>query len=73
MAKDDFVKRGIDGQFTHTCTLTPSHPHPVSGVQLNLGNMMKAKETSVAQLTDGVAALFKMNKVWSYDVLHNTN
>ena len=35
----------------------------VSGVELNLGNMMKAKETSVSQLTSGVAALFKMNKV----------
>ena len=35
----------------------------VSGVELNLGNMMRAKETSVSQLTSGVAALFKMNKV----------
>ena len=35
----------------------------VSGVELNLGNMMKAKETSVSQLTTGVATLFKMNKV----------
>ena len=43
---------------------THSSPCPsVSGVELNLGNMMTAKEDSVGQLTTGVATLFKMNKV----------
>ena len=45
-------------QYIHT----PPGPS-VSGVELNLGNMMKAKDDSVGQLTTGVAALFKMNKV----------
>jgi dihydrolipoamide dehydrogenase len=47
MTQHEFATRGID----------------VSGVQLNLENMMKAKESSVSQLTSGVAALLKMNKV----------
>ena len=34
-----------------------------SDVKLNLGQMMKAKETSVAGLTKGIAFLFKKNKV----------
>jgi dihydrolipoamide dehydrogenase len=35
----------------------------VGDVKLNLGQMMKAKETSVAGLTKGVEFLFKKNKV----------
>lgn len=44
---EDFKKRGID----------------VSGVKLNLPQMMKAKETAVKSLTGGIAHLFKSNKV----------
>ncbi len=47
MAQTDFAKRGID----------------VSGVSLNLGNMMKQKDDSVKALTTGIAQLFKKNKV----------
>lgn len=43
----DFKKRGID----------------VTGVTLNLPQMMKAKETAVKSLTGGIAHLFKSNKV----------
>ncbi|KAL4401665.1 dihydrolipoamide dehydrogenase precursor [Malassezia pachydermatis] len=42
-----FKKRGID----------------VSGVELNLPNMLKAKEKSVTSLTKGIEGLFKKNKV----------
>ncbi len=35
----------------------------VEGVKLNLGQMMKAKETAVKSLTGGIAHLFKSNKV----------
>lgn len=48
MAKSgDLESRGVD--FT--------------GVQLNLGKLMKAKETAVSGLTAGVSMLFKKNKV----------
>ncbi len=40
-------KRGIDMQ----------------GVELNLGNLMKSKETAVTSLTGGIKMLFKANKV----------
>ncbi|KZP26741.1 dihydrolipoyl dehydrogenase [Athelia psychrophila] len=45
--KHDLEKRGID----------------VSGVSLNLAQMLKAKDTSVAGLTQGIESLFKKNKV----------
>jgi len=47
MAHSEFSKRGID----------------VSGLSLNLPQMMKAKETAVKSLTGGIAHLFKSNKV----------
>lgn len=47
MAKHDFASRGIK----------------VDNVELDLPSMMKAKETSVKQLTGGIAMLFKKNKV----------
>lgn len=47
-AKHEFKARGIDG---------------ADSLQLNLANMMKAKETSVAGLTKGIEFLFKKNKV----------
>lgn len=47
MAKHDFASRGIK----------------VDTVELDLASMMKAKETSVRQLTGGIAGLFKKNKV----------
>lgn len=47
MAKHDFASRGIS----------------VGEVTLDLETMMKAKETSVKQLTGGIAGLFKKNKV----------
>jgi dihydrolipoamide dehydrogenase len=47
MAHSEFSKRGID----------------VTGVSLNLPQMMKAKETAVKSLTGGIAHLFKSNKV----------
>lgn len=49
MAKHDFANRGIK----------------VDNVELDLASMMKAKETSVKQLTGGIAGLFKKNKVES--------
>ena len=47
MAKHDFHTRGIK----------------VSDVSLDLEALMNAKSTSVKQLTGGIAALFKKNKV----------
>lgn len=48
----------------YTCTTVTKPLKPtVSGVSLNLGQMMKAKETSVKALTGGIAHLFKSNKV----------
>lgn len=47
MANHDFSKMGIE----------------VSGVKLNLDNMMKQKEKAVKGLTQGIAGLFKKNKV----------
>jgi len=47
MAKHDFASRGIK----------------VTDVELDLPSMMKAKETSVKQLTGGIAGLFKKNKI----------
>lgn len=38
-------------------------PYAVSGVQLNLPVMLKAKEDAVTSLTKGIETLFKMNKV----------
>ena len=35
----------------------------VSGLQLNLPKMMEAKSTAVKTLTNGIAHLFKQNKV----------
>ncbi|TPX45779.1 dihydrolipoyl dehydrogenase [Synchytrium endobioticum] len=46
VATHDFEKRGID----------------VSGVKVNLENMLKAKDKSVSMLTKGVESLFKKNK-----------
>ena len=37
----------------------------VSGVQLDLAQMMAQKDKAVTGLTNGVAALFKANKVCS--------
>jgi len=50
-AKNDFAKRGII----------------VGEVKLDLDQMMKAKTDSVAQLTNGIAHLFKSNKVTRKD------
>jgi len=47
MAQHDFASRGIK----------------VSDVSLDLEALMKAKTTSVSQLTSGIAGLFKKNKV----------
>lgn len=47
MAKKEFASRGIQ----------------CGEVSLDLPQMMKAKETSVSQLTSGIATLFKSNKV----------
>ncbi|KAL1915246.1 uncharacterized protein VTP21DRAFT_7522 [Calcarisporiella thermophila] len=47
MTKHDLAKRGID----------------VSGVELNLDNMLKAKEKAVTGLTKGIEGLFKKYKV----------
>lgn len=47
MAQHDFASRGIK----------------VSDVSLDLEALMKAKSTSVKQLTGGIAGLFKKNKV----------
>ncbi|KAK3739106.1 hypothetical protein QZH41_018246, partial [Actinostola sp. cb2023] len=46
-ASDDFKNRGID----------------VSGISLNLKQMMAQKDTAVKTLTNGIAHLFKQNKV----------
>ncbi|KAG9306604.1 hypothetical protein G9A89_004801 [Geosiphon pyriformis] len=46
-AKHDFKSRGID----------------VTDIQLNLSNMMKAKDKSVTGLTKGIETLFKKNNV----------
>lgn len=35
----------------------------VDGVQLDLAQMMKQKDNAVTGLTNGIAALFKANKV----------
>ena len=43
----------------------------VGELKLNLGQMMKQKETAVKSLTGGIAHLFKQNKVCS--VLMNVN
>lgn len=66
--KHDLERRGIDGMLHSLCIIfrefTPSSPSPlVSGVSLNLTQMLKAKDTSVAGLTQGVEGLFKKNKV----------
>ena len=55
MAKHDFANRGIK----------------VADVELDLPSMMKAKETSVKQLTGGIAGLFKKNKVDLSNVIDN--
>ena len=47
MAKHEFAGRGID----------------VTGLALNLPNLMKQKNTAVKTLTNGIAYLFKQNKV----------
>jgi len=47
MAQHDFKNRGIN----------------ISGLEMDLGVMMKQKEKSVDQLTKGIEMLFKMNKV----------
>ncbi len=39
----------------------------MSDVQLNLGNLMKSKETAVTSLTGGIKLLFKANKVGGED------
>ncbi|ELU38534.1 dihydrolipoyl dehydrogenase [Rhizoctonia solani AG-1 IA] len=46
----DLKSRGIEGK-------------PVEGVQLNLSQMLKAKDTAVTGLTKGIEGLFKKNKV----------
>lgn len=46
----------------HSYYLLIKHPQ-VSGVSLNLTQMLKAKDTSVTGLTKGVEMLFKQNKV----------
>ncbi|MBX3022721.1 MAG: dihydrolipoyl dehydrogenase [Bdellovibrionales bacterium] len=50
MAQHDFEKHGID----------------ISGIKLNLDNMMARKDKIVKDLTGGVAFLFKKNKVTPY-------
>ena len=47
VAKHEFAGRGID----------------VTGLALNLPNLMKQKNTAVKTLTNGIAYLFKQNKV----------
>jgi dihydrolipoamide dehydrogenase len=51
MAKSgDLAKRGVD----------------FDNVQLNLGSLMKSKETAVTSLTGGIKMLFKANKVKAF-------
>jgi dihydrolipoamide dehydrogenase len=61
----DLQKRGIDGaSFPTKPTLyTYTHALTVTGVSLNLPQMLKAKDTSVTGLTKGIETLFKQNKV----------
>lgn len=39
----------------------------VQGVELNVGNMVKAKDKTVTALTGGIELLFKKNKVCSFE------
>jgi dihydrolipoamide dehydrogenase len=61
----DLQKRGIDGASFPTKPTLCTHTHalPVTGVSLNLPQMLKAKDTSVTGLTKGIETLFKQNKV----------
>ena len=62
----DLKRRGIDGgsfsDFQHA-TLTRCAHWSVSGVALNLPQMLKAKDDAVFNLTRGIEILFKQNKV----------
>lgn len=65
--KHDIAKRGIDGASTFIFVLSSYDLHlVVSNVQLNLPQMLKAKDDSVKGLTRGVEGLFKKNKVTYY-------
>ena len=44
----------------------------VGELKLNLGQMMKQKETAVKSLTSGIAHLFKQNKVSRFYILQCT-
>ena len=61
----DLERRGIDGMHSlpgsSYSSLMPSTI--VAGVSLNLPQMLKAKDQSVAGLTKGIEMLFKQNKV----------
>jgi dihydrolipoamide dehydrogenase len=65
----DLQRRGIDGTLDMIILIHDlSHYslvgfNPVSGVSLNLAQMLKAKTDSVNGLTKGVEMLFKQNKV----------
>jgi dihydrolipoamide dehydrogenase len=50
-------------QFHHAKTKLQKHGVLVGDVQLDLAQMMKRKETVVRQLVNGVAGLFKKNKI----------
>lgn len=50
-------------QYLHATTKMQKHGIIVSSVQLDLAQMMKRKEAVVRQLTNGIAGLFKKNKV----------
>jgi len=62
----DLKKRGIDGAYYITCFFCYSFPDArtsVTGVELNLPNMLKAKDDAVTGLTKGIEYLFKQNGV----------
>ena len=63
--KHDLEKRGIDGMrcLHSSCYELFTQPTTVSGVSLNLPQMLKAKDQSVVGLTKGIEMLFKQNKV----------
>ncbi len=50
-------------KYHHTKTQLAQHGISVSDVQLDVGKMMKRKEAVVRQLVNGIAGLFKKNKV----------
>lgn len=63
--KHDLKKRGIEGTQCSPSSRYEAFIQPsiVSGVSLNLPQMLKAKDQSVVRLTKGIEILFKQNKV----------